>query len=151
MSGTSQSAPVVSGTIALWLQANPQLTPDDIREVFSTTAKHINPNVTYPNNVYGYGEIDSYAGLLKVLNMTGIQGLSTNEPSGITFRLNGHTLYIDGTEKAQVRIYSTDGRLITQQQFTGGSISLSSLSAGVYAVQVNTNSPSTTGSTLIRL
>lgn len=149
--GTSQSAPVVSGTIALWLQANPDLTPDDIREVFSTTAKHINPDVTYPNNTYGYGEIDAYAGLLKVLKLTGIQGISTHQPSALTFRLVGHTLFIDGTSTAQVRIYTADGKLVSQQQLTDGSISLSSLAAGVYAVQVNTGSPTTTGSTLIRL
>ena len=150
-SGSSQSSPAVAGTIALWLQANPQLTPDGIREVFSATAKHINPNITYPNNVYGYGEIDSYAGLLKVLNMTDIKGLSMRQPSALSFQLNGKTLSISGTTKATVCIYATDGRVISKQQFAGGSISLSELPSGVYAVQVTTGNSATTGSTLIRL
>ena len=39
-SGTSQAAPVVTGVIALWLQENPTLTPDQVREVIMNTSTH---------------------------------------------------------------------------------------------------------------
>ena len=39
MSGTSQSAAVVSGTAALMLQANPDLTPDDVKCRLMASAK----------------------------------------------------------------------------------------------------------------
>lgn len=38
-SGTSMSAPVVSGTIALMLQANPQLTPNQVKAILQYTAQ----------------------------------------------------------------------------------------------------------------
>lgn len=66
-SGTSMSAPVVTGIIALWLQADPTLTPQDCREIFARTARRYQSDIDYPNNSYGYGEIDAAAGMKLVL------------------------------------------------------------------------------------
>lgn len=74
MSGTSMSGPCVAGIVALWLQANPRLSPDDVKRVFKATAKPISVDGQRPNNVYGYGLIDAYAGIQEVLRLsTGIQ------------------------------------------------------------------------------
>ena len=75
--GTSFSTPVVAGIIALWLQADPTLTTERVREVFAKTCRRddsmlslptAEPGV-WPNNECGYGEIDAYRGLLEVLNL----------------------------------------------------------------------------------
>ena len=39
LSGTSMSAPVVSGTVALMLQANPSLTPNEVKAILQYTAQ----------------------------------------------------------------------------------------------------------------
>lgn len=65
--GTSMSAPVVAGAIALWLQADPTLTPADCLEIFSKTCTRYDTSLSYPNNLYGYGQIDVSAGLREVL------------------------------------------------------------------------------------
>jgi serine protease AprX len=39
LSGTSQSTPVVSGTVALMLQANPALTPNEVKAILQFTAQ----------------------------------------------------------------------------------------------------------------
>lgn len=36
--GTSMATPFVSGSIALWLQANPHLTIDDVKEIIAKTS-----------------------------------------------------------------------------------------------------------------
>lgn len=151
MSGTSMAAPIVSGVIALWLQAKPDLTPEDVMGVIERTSHQPEPEFsgTGKNVFYGWGEIDAYAGLLDILDIvTAIPELSTHQPAGVKFRLQGHTLYIDGAEDGTpIRIYTTDGRLIISASLSGSSVSLPADSpAGVYAVQVGK-----LGSTLIRL
>lgn len=151
-SGTSMSGPVVSGIIALWLQADPTLTPDRIKEIMSETARHPEEDIEYPNNRYGYGEIDAYRGLLKILNIPeNIESLSTHQPQQATFRLDGRTLHIDGTDCATISIYHLNGQLLKRVDITDGTVDLSTLSSGVYAVQMDTRDSRTTGSTLIRL
>jgi serine protease AprX len=54
LSGTSMSAPVVAGTVALMLQANPSLTPNEVKAILQYTAEF------YP----GYDRLTEGAGFL---------------------------------------------------------------------------------------
>lgn len=78
-SGTSMSTPVVSGIVALWLQADPTLTPEKVREVIQKTSRQHDYGLPYPNDHYGYGEIDAYRGLLEILQLTSINEISLNQ------------------------------------------------------------------------
>ena len=62
-SGTSMSSPMVAGVCALMLDANPDLTPDQVRNIICATAVRDNGNSTnyYLNNGLGYGLIDAEA------------------------------------------------------------------------------------------
>lgn len=55
-SGTSFSAPIVSGAVALLLQAFPTLTPQQIVNLLLTTATDL--GATGVDNVYGHGELN---------------------------------------------------------------------------------------------
>lgn len=92
--GTSMSSPVVAGAIALWLQAYPRLTPQDCLEVFRKTCTQYDTSLSYPNNWYGYGEINIYAGLKEVLRMAKA-GIVQHENSQ-TCTDNKRIYYIDG-------------------------------------------------------
>lgn len=153
-SGTSMASPVVAGTIALWLEANPQLTPDDILDVFAHTCTHPEPDMDYPNSTYGYGQIDAYKGLLYILDaVNAIPSLSDHQPLKANFRLDGRRLHVlsDNAlpEGSTISVYTIDGRKMAAVR--ASSVDLSGLSAGVYAVQLNTGDVATSGSTLIRL
>ena len=67
MSGTSMACPCAAGICALWLQANPQLTPAQIKTVMKETAI----TDTYTSGTYashfGQGKIDALAGLEQIL------------------------------------------------------------------------------------
>lgn len=67
MQGTSMSAPFVSGVIATWLQACPQLDSEIIRKALAQTA--INDEHT-SQATCGYGKIDAWNGLKEVLKAT---------------------------------------------------------------------------------
>ncbi len=54
VNGTSFSGPYVSGLIALMFQANPKLTPQDVRDILTKTAVKL-PDL--PDTAQGYGEV----------------------------------------------------------------------------------------------
>lgn len=157
-SGTSMAAPVVAGAIALWLQANPSLTPDDVKGVLERTCRHPS-DLDYPNCQEGYGEIDVYRGLLDVLSFTGIDELSTTQPRHVRFSMQGEgrlCLSFDQplTQAASFRVYSVGGFQVLSGVIPAGhdnaSIDLSTLPRAVYAVQINSPEKDITGSTLVR-
>ena len=155
--GTSMSAPAVTGAIALWMQADPSLTVGQIKDIIANSSRQPDNTMTYPNNLYGYGEIDAYRGLLYMLGLTAIGDISQHQPAAVRFRVEGKTLVIDGNlafgglKSPTVKVYSTDGKLVYAGNLLNNMVSLRHLPSGIYAVQLNTGNRQTTGSTLIRL
>ena len=159
-SGTSMATPAVAGAIALWLQAKPDLTPEEVMEVIGKTSLHPDSTLSYPNNEYGHGQIDVYAGLLELLHLTRIEDISTHQPARVTIRPAQDRRVRIAFDAApahdfMVSVYSADGRKLLARRLAGGSrvyeLDLSCCLAGVYAVQVNGGSKDTTGSSLVRL
>lgn len=157
--GTSMSTPVVAGAIALWLQANPRLSPDDVMGVLSRTSRHVDPSATYPNNNDGFGEIDVYRGLLDVLSFTGIQEIDTYQPRHARFAMAADgqlTIAFDQplVHDAKVTVYATSGIKVLSADISKGisqtTVALGHLPHGVYAVQVTSADSAVRGSTLVR-
>ena len=93
--GTSMSAPVVTGAIALWLQADPTLTPADCLEIFAKTCTHYDTSLSYPNNLYGYGQIDVAAGLREVLRRKAL-GINTIGQKKVSEQYDNRIYLLDG-------------------------------------------------------
>jgi serine protease AprX len=74
LSGTSMSAPVVTGTIALMLQANPALTPNLVKAILQFTAEH---KATYNDLAEG-------AGFLNARGAVQLARQLTRQPGGNT-------------------------------------------------------------------
>jgi subtilisin family serine protease len=72
LSGTSMAAPVVTGTVALMLQANPNLTPNLIKALLQYTAQ------VYP----GYSPLREGAGFLNTLGAVRLAKYYANPQSG---------------------------------------------------------------------
>ena len=144
-SGTSMSSPAVAGIIALWLEACPTLSPDDIFGVLERTSRHNDPKLTYPNNLYGHGEIDAYRGLLDILGADKITGVSAT-PTRASLSLRDGMLSVRLPAAASVPttifVYSLSGRLLTRHSLPVGSdvcrLSIPSLHEGdVCVVQID--------------
>ena len=157
--GTSMSSPAVGGIIALWLQANPRLTPDDVLGIIARTSKPCGNYGSLPNNYCGYGMIDAYAGLLDVLKLSGIEGLSMQNPSAASIAFaEGHRLIVTLNEAAKtgfsICLFDTAGRKLRTYSVAAGAkryeTDLSALPSGIYAVQINSAEKAARGSVLIR-
>ena len=112
-SGTSQAAPVVTGVVALWLQENPTLTPDQVREVIMNTSTHTVSGITYPNNEYGYGLINAEAGVEYIRShfTTGIHGVETVDANtaDTIYSISGQRIS-DITDRHGIFVITKDGK-----------------------------------------
>lgn len=106
--------------------------------------------------------IDAYSGLLDVLGMTNIEGLSREQSKRWDVRVSPerHLIISDRTQeggKATVKVFDTAGRLCRTMTFatvnspdgTYADISLTDMPKGMYAIQID--SEKQPGSALIRL
>lgn len=82
--GTSMATPNAAGIIALWMQANPNLTLNQVREVIEKTAD-VDSYVKNSSKRFGLGKINALAGLKYILKNfpTDIQDIENGEPKGL--------------------------------------------------------------------
>ena len=157
--GTSMSCPVAAGAIALWLQAKPDLSPEEALEAIRVTSRHPNAELDYPNYLYGYGEIDVYRGLLHILGIDGIEDISTSPPQALRWLPSAKgalTLQLDGRLSAALRLtfYSLQGErlhsMVVPPTDSGTvTVALPSAVKGLCVVEADGASPAFRGSMLI--
>ena len=67
--GTSMSAAVVSGTVALWLQANPNLSAADVRDVLQHSSYKDATVISGDPQCWGSGKLNALAGIRYILHI----------------------------------------------------------------------------------
>ncbi len=119
MAGTSMAAPVVSGIIALWLEANPNLDCERIKKILYDTS--IRDEYVENNPVkFGAGRIDAFAGLVSILS-GGVGDISIDQnrvlvspnPNNGTFKV-----FAQGEEQILLTITDTSGTIIYNSYFS---------------------------------
>ncbi len=158
--GTSMSTPIVAGIVAQWLEANPNLSPADVKQVLERTARRLDTSQAVPNSQWGYGEIDAYAGLIEVLGMTHITHAKQQAPSSVSIVPVGERkvrVNFEGQQAPRrftLRIYRAGGQLVKEHTYgpqDADSCELEIGDNGIYLVQVIADNPNLTGSRLVRL
>ena len=157
--GTSMATPVVAGVIALWLEAKPDLTPQEVIDALSHTSRHPDSSLDYPNCQYGYGEIDAYSGLLHILGAARIEGVSHHQPQLLRISASDGLLQLTcdtpPTAPLHVSIYSLGGTLVhdatIHTPLASCQIPLTSCRPGLYIVQVTCSIAQYTGSQVVSI
>ena len=123
MQGTSMATPATTGIIALWLEAYPYLTLDQIKVILQHTAVK---DSYYTNaDIWGRGKIDAYAGLQFLLQQIEKPAITASD----TVRCEGDTITL-----------ATRTGYASYQWSTGDTTSyISVTNTGLYAVRVVTS------------
>lgn len=140
-SGTSMATPYVAGSIACWLEADPTLTNDDIKDIIAKTSVRDEDVVSGNPVQWGAGKFDAYAGLKEVLRRTsGITDVAAGDDV-LMLKGDGHVfeIFVNGASAVEARIYSVSGALAMECATEGDTLTVdtSSLAPGVYIICVN--------------
>lgn len=114
--GTSMSSPYVAGFIATWLEANPQLTPEDIIRLIAATNRTDIPDMDDPHN--GCGRFDPAAALRLAIKENGIGTIIKDNPREIN-------------PEDEIVVFSMSG----VQLFSGKAAECPSLPSGIYVIR----------------
>ncbi|HEX2912166.1 MAG TPA: S8 family serine peptidase [Chloroflexia bacterium] len=121
INGTSFSAPIVTGVIALMLSVNPDLTPLDVRNILEGTADDISgQGYTYKT---GYGRVNAYRAVLAAKN----KDLHSGKQSVISGK-------VTGVDPAKVRL-SLDPLGLTFKPDAAGNFRLTGLGKATYRIR----------------
>ncbi|WP_396187820.1 S8 family serine peptidase [Flavobacterium sp.] len=140
MQGTSMAAPVVTGIIALWLQAKPNLTVDQIKTIIHTTS--ITDSFTgtgsyIPNNFYGWGKINAYAGIQYINQFLNVDTFDTKNNFIVHPNPTSSKVFITSKEYvSSYEIYNTLGQKVKEGSFNAvleqEELDLTTLQNGLY-------------------
>ena len=164
LSGTSMATPCAAGIVALWLQADPTLTPERVKEVMKETAIHdsytdANFSKTINGSTYssagkdprfGNGKIDALAGIQYILGVSGGPAISVAPESVSMTGVVGQTY----TETVTVTGINLEGNVnvsVDKEAFSVSSATISVEDATAGATVTITWTPTAEGTTTATL
>ena len=162
MMGTSMATPVVSGVLALWLEAYNELTPAQAKEVMKKTSKkdRYTDYAEWSDNA-GYGKLDAYEGLKEVLKLAETSGINDmlNSEAPVTLSkglAEWKVLFNNDESYANISLYSANGQLVNTkvlnnlQRGDEEVVSLAGLAPGVYLISINTTASHMTRKVMVK-
>lgn len=139
--GTSMATPVVTGSIALWLEADPTLDYRQVLDIIRRTAT-VDADVTsaeYPVQ-WGAGKFNAYEGLKEVLKNASVTSVKADGDTTMIRNLGGNSYEVFSVAADfDVNVYTLAGATTASFKANGNTaqIDLSTLAPGVYIVNVN--------------
>jgi subtilisin family serine protease len=142
LSGTSMSSPMVAGVAALLLQAKPELSATEVKQILLSTAREDNKTGDLPaegDPKWGHGKVDAMAALREALDL----GLSQGK-EGSSFKVYPNpvrnTLYLDDVTSFSLNAILKDFSGRTRQvEILNGGIDCTHYPIGMYLIEFEYN------------
>lgn len=137
--GTSMATPTVAGTLAVWLEAVPSLTYDNILEILNKTGNR-SALEGYPE-YSAYGTIDAFEGLKYAVAKFSVPTVETASDQRLSIRFLGNSsievVASQSLRNATASFISMDGRTVSAVPVSGSDFTISTPSApGIYILRV---------------
>ena len=112
-SGTSMATPIASGVIALILQADPDLTPEEVKEIVQMTSEArgepADEDISRWNETFGYGIIDAACAVAFAKGQICDNGLRAKTSDvNISFPVNGTWVMANTTTRISGEVNTTE-------------------------------------------
>ena len=108
--GTSMSAPVVTGSVALLFQQNPNYSDTDIKSLLTSYSNTDSETGVVPNHTWGYGKLNIFKSLIKGINASYDSYFELIKYDTWT---NDSYISIDNTQKMAVKITPANSGILS--------------------------------------
>ena len=143
-SGTSMASPVVAGIVALMLEANPYLTPSEIKEILQETCRYDDKTgdlSSGPNNTWGYGKVNAYSAVQRAAQLNGVFRSTLSDQVSIYPNPSERIVGVSSPELIQrLELWSIDGKEVFELNNSESEFSTQGLAPGVYHLWIYTES-----------
>lgn len=141
-SGTSMSSPTAAGVAALMLEANPQLTSPQLKDLMKSTARQDNQtgSITWPgNSEWGMGKVTAHIAVARAENTVSVSYTDKNSlikvfPNPTNGMLNIAFKELSGN--CNMELYSIEGKKLINKRLSSNAVDLSAFPKGVYILQL---------------
>ncbi len=146
-SGTSMSGPMVAGIVALMLEANPELTSQDVRRILFETARLDRHTGNLPEEghlKWGHGKANALAAIRSVIGLTTTHDLVLNNDLFHTFpNPSNSVIWVETTNELEsieeIKLFNLDGQLLLESSQLENQrsikLDISHLPNGMYLMQ----------------
>lgn len=146
LSGTSMSGPMVAGIVSLILEADPIITPQEVKDLLRVTAREDSyTGVLGGNwhNRWGWGKVNAYEAI-RNLNFVSVEEMNQEGAFRIYPNPSNGRLEMIGLKgnNASYSLFSLEGKLIQSDRLNGNILELSGLKDGLYILQIEEESAS---------
>lgn len=137
------ASPHVAGSIALWLEADPTLTIDDVKDIVAQTAVKDRDVLNADPVQAGAGKFSAYEGLKEVIRRgtTGIGSIAADKPHMLVTAVGSKTfnVFMGGAADIDITVYDMAGKKVLQDKAHGDetTVDMTRLEAGMYVLNVN--------------
>ncbi|MDE6575393.1 MAG: S8 family peptidase [Muribaculaceae bacterium] len=140
--GTSMAAPHASGVFALWLEANPNLTGDKIREIAINTATKDAYTAKGDPIKWGAGKLNAVEGLKEAIRLASAVGGVAVDQSKIVINSTGnrqYDIFAGDASNISASLYNLSGVQAAAANVNGDNLlfNIENVPAGIYILEVN--------------